>query len=87
MNPPKSGLKTTEFWSMVLTLILVTLVSTGVLTTQQVQELESPLSRILTSLAAIAADVVLVYRYLNIRHEAKVLIPFNMAMEQKATEQ
>ena len=71
MTVPKAGWKTTEFWTTAVVLVLTTLVATGVLSSEQSQDIEGPVTRMVMGLAAILTDGLMVWRYIGARTALK----------------
>lgn len=74
MDLSKSGFKTTEFWLAIATITAGTLVLLGKLDTYNYPMATDIISKTLESITIIIAQSAIVYKYMCMRHHAKVTI-------------
>ena len=71
MDPKRSGIFTTEFWTTLVAQVLPVLVTTGVIGPGDVSTLEGATTKVVTSVGAMLAGAWVIVRYIQSRTELK----------------
>lgn len=71
MQPRKSGIATTEFWTALIAQVLPVLVTTGVIGPSDVSTLEGAATKVVTSVGAMLAGAWVIVSYIKGRVEVK----------------